>query len=159
MQTLHYFFRISPLFIDLCQGYCRILLYNSSKRRSCWTCFSISLRAFTYPLLFSVRSWNKFRMTFGGSCYFYTHFGRPNSILMSNLKTHGSLLICVPLFTFVKKQEKWILGWMRYYEKVGTSTDSIIYRWLKTRFKTHKKKISYLSFFIFSNKVINNIKH
>ena len=32
-------------------------------------------------------------MTLGGSCYFYTHFGRPNSILMSNLKTHGSWLI------------------------------------------------------------------
>ena len=40
---------------------------------------------------------------------FYTHFGEANSILMSNLKTHGSWLICVPLFTFVKKQEKWIL--------------------------------------------------
>ena len=32
-------------------------------------------------------------MTLGGSCYFYTHFGRPNSILMSNLKTHGSWLM------------------------------------------------------------------
>ena len=60
-----------------------VLLYNSPKRRSCWTRFSISLRAFTYPLP-SVRSWNKFRMTLGGSCYFYSHFGRPNSILMSN---------------------------------------------------------------------------
>ena len=24
------------------------------------------------------------RMTFGGSCYFYTHFGEANSILMKN---------------------------------------------------------------------------
>jgi hypothetical protein len=53
---------------------------------------------------------------------------------------HGSWLICVPLSTFVKKQEKWILGWMRYYGKVGINTESIIYRWMKTRFKTHEKK-------------------
>ena len=26
----------------------------------------------------------QFRMTFGGSCYFYTHFGEANSILMKN---------------------------------------------------------------------------
>ena len=32
-------------------------------------------------------------MTLGGSCYFYTHFGEANSILMSNLIAHNSLLI------------------------------------------------------------------
>ena len=64
---------------------------TAQSRRSCWTRFSISLRAFTYPLP-SVRSWNKFRMTLGGSCYFYTHFGEANSILMSNLIAHNSLL-------------------------------------------------------------------
>ena len=31
-------------------------------------------------------------MTIEGTCYFYTHFGAANSILMSNLTTHYSLL-------------------------------------------------------------------
>ena len=33
------------------------------------------------------------RMTLGGSCYFYTHFGEANSILLSNLKSHRSSFI------------------------------------------------------------------
>ena len=36
----------------------------------------------------SVRSWNKFRMTLGGSCYFYIHFRAPQFntyVLLSNL--------------------------------------------------------------------------
>ena len=33
------------------------------------------------------------RMTLGGSCYFYTHFGEANSILLSNLKSHRSPFI------------------------------------------------------------------
>ena len=43
---------------------------------------------------------------------------------MSNLKltAHDSWLICVPLFTFVKKKEKRKKGWMRYYEKVEITT-------------------------------------
>ena len=41
----------------------------------------------------AVRCWNKFSMTFGVICYLYSHFGEANSILLSNPKTHGSLLI------------------------------------------------------------------
>ena len=76
---------------------------------SCWTRFSICprwsinigsqwdpeicdwARAET-SLLELCRAWanwttlNKFRMTFGGICYFYTHFGEVNSILMFNRK-------------------------------------------------------------------------
>ena len=32
----------------------------------------------------AARCWNKFSMTFGGICYLYPHFGKANSILMSN---------------------------------------------------------------------------
>ena len=41
----------------------------------------------------AVRCWTKFSMTFGVICYLYSHFGEVNSILLSNPKTHGSLLI------------------------------------------------------------------
>ena len=78
---------------------------TTPNNRSCWTRFSITLRAFTYPpfprwdpeicdwaraepgLLELCRAWanwttlNKFRMTLGGTCYFYSHFGEANSIL------------------------------------------------------------------------------
>ena len=37
------------------------------------------------------------RMTLGGSCYFYTHFGEANSRLMSNLNAHRSMS---NIFTF-----------------------------------------------------------
>ena len=65
---------------------------TAQSRQSCWTCFSISLRAFTYPLP-SVRSWNKFRMTFGVIYYLNSHFEEANSILMSNLITRNSSFI------------------------------------------------------------------
>ena len=65
------------------------LQFNSPKRwRSCWTRFSISQRALTYPLP-SVRSWNKFRMTLGRFLFFYSHFSEANSILLSKT-THNS---------------------------------------------------------------------
>ena len=89
---------------------------TAQSRRSCWTRFSISPRAFTFPrprpdpelklTLFNLltlgipnQAWlcsrltANFRMTLGGSCYFYTHFGEANSILLSNLKSHRSSFI------------------------------------------------------------------
>ena len=41
----------------------------------------------------AVRCWTKFSMTSVVICYLNSHFGEVNSILLSNPKTHGSLLI------------------------------------------------------------------
>ena len=40
------------------------------------------------------------RMTLGGSCYLYTHFGEANSRLMSNLNAHRSMS---NIFTFSRE--------------------------------------------------------
>ena len=130
---------------------------TAQSRRSCWTRFSISPRAFTFPrprpdpelklTLFNLltlgipnQAWlcsrltANFRMTLGGSFYFYTHFGEANSILLSNLKSHRSsfiihrssltahnsqLITHPPTIKFhlqsVPRHPRWFVSCARYY--------------------------------------------
>ena len=85
---------------------------------SCWTRFSICPRwsinigsqwdpetSYSPSLIENILyffEWGMVRMTFGGICYYYTHFGEVNSILMFNRKltTHCYSLILLPFRVF-----------------------------------------------------------
>ena len=95
----------------------------------------------------AVRCWTKFSMTYGGICYFYTHFGKANSILMSKKFTalqkklylwraaEGTTVDFV--FLLLTKHKMPVIFYTCFVRRFGNPQASLVFRSLNRTFAYH----------------------